>query len=260
MAGAIQASVAEKAITLTMRRACAGAILLLSLAVWPAQAAEVLVRTFPLAWGGTVAVENVYGSIQVEGWDKAAVEIIVIQAEGARSARIEVEADPAALAIRTRYPAGSDEPAPVEYWLRVPRQVALQALTTINGSIRVERVEGSVEAVTVNGDIELNGVAGAIVARTVNGTIGAALRGLAALPVPVELESVNGNLWLGLAPRLAAEVEMRTITGGFDSEFPLVASASEPDTVRAVVGQGGPRLHLETVRGHIHLFRIETEL
>lgn len=235
-------------------------ILLVSLAVAPAQAGEVLARNFPLAWGGTVAVENVYGSIQVEGWDQAAVELVVIQAEGARKAYIEIKDDQTALHIRTRYPAGEGEPAPVDYWLRVPRQLALQTLTTVNGSIRVERVEGAIKAGTVNGDIELNGVAGAIVARTVNGTIGAALRGLASLPLPVELETIHGDLWLGLAPQLSADIEMRTLMGNFDSEFPLVVSSAAPDSVRALVGQGGPRLRLQTVRGHIHLFRIETEL
>lgn len=243
-----------------MMRVSAWGILLVSLLVWPVQAEELLVRTFPLAWGSTVMVENVYGSIQVEGWDQAAVEFMAIQGEGAGKAHIEIKDDQTTLHIRTRYPAGGGEPAPVDYWLRVPRQLALQTLATVNGSIRVERVEGGIEAGTVNGDIELNGVAGAIVAHTVNGTIGVALRGLATLPVPVELETINGDLWLGLGPRLSADVEMRTLIGRFDSEFPLVVSGATPDSVRALVGQGGPRLRLETVRGHIHLFRIETEL
>jgi len=109
---------------------------------------------FPLQPGGTVRVENVQGDIAVEAWDRAEVEVSVIKtASGAgghpEDVRIAVERGEGTLTLRTLYPGQSEEPVRVDYHLRVPRQVRLDHLQTVEGNITVRNLEGSVDARTL---------------------------------------------------------------------------------------------------------------
>lgn len=244
-----------------------GLLLLLTGGAGPAagQQRETWTARYPLAAGGRVAVTNVQSSIWVEGWDRDEVELTVWKTAagtGALLAEVEIAVEPRldSLTVRTLYPGQSDRPVRVDYRLRVPRQVRLEGLHTVNGNIRVRDLEGSVEARTLNGDIEQTGIAGSVVARTVNGDVSLALR---ALPDPggtLELETINGDLNLLLPPQANAELELSTVAGRIESALLLPTRGAAGTPLRVRLGRGGLRVRLRTVRGIIRVGENEDAL
>ena len=215
---------------------------------------KVWTTNYPLAPGGEVAVTNVQGSIVVEGWDRPEVELTAVQlvSAGSTEAAIGVERGRDRLAVRTLYPAENPEPVEVNYFLRVPRQVRLQELLTVNGDIQVRNVEGAVAARTLNGNIEQEGTVGSVRARALNGNIHLAVRALPSRKDELNLETINGHIQLLLPSRTDADLEMNTVAGRVESQLLFTASDTPGDNaLRARLGRGGSRVRLRTVRGNI---------
>ncbi len=251
-----------------MRKAALGglAILLLSgalLAPLPAEAKSgderIWSATYPLKPGGRVQVANVQGSITVEGWDRAEIEVTAVQTPGTAEGGepvVGVERGPDWISLRTLYPADGAEPVRLDYYLRVPRQVLLDELLTVNGRVRVRDIEGRVVARTLNGDIEQERIAGSVTARALNGSIRLALRALPGRSAELSLETVNGDLLVLVPPRADADLELSTVAGRVENQFVLTASDSgsaDGGMRRARLGRGGPTLKLRTVRGNIRI-------
>ena len=214
---------------------------------------------FPLQPGGTVRVENVQGDITVEAWDRAEVDVSVLKTAPSagghpEDVRIAVERGEATLTLRTLYPGQSEEPVRVDYHLRVPRQVRLDHLQTVEGNITVRNLEGSVDARTLNGNIEQTNITGSVAARAVNGSIAVSLR---ALPEPtdtVHLETISGDLFLALPPEVNADLKMVTVAGRVDSRYAYSVSEVPGDSSRKIrLGRGGAQVSLRTVRGNIRV-------
>jgi len=214
---------------------------------------------YPLPAGGNVSVENVQGEISVEGWDRAEVEITAAkigqgQDDHLGDVRVETELGIASLAIRTVYPPHMDKPVRVDYRLRVPRQVHLASLRTVEGNIAVHSVEGAVEARTLSGNIVEMGITGRVTARALTGSIMVSLKALPAGTRPLLLDTVNGNIDLLLPPRPNADLELNTLDGSIQSNYAFQASTMPGDTTRRTrLGRGGVTVSLRTVRGSIRV-------
>jgi DUF4097 and DUF4098 domain-containing protein YvlB len=214
---------------------------------------------YTLPPGGRLAVENVHGALDVEGWDRAEVEVQVTKTafgSGDRldDVRIAVEVGRRSLTFRTLYPGDLDEPIQVNYRLRVPRQARLERLQTLEGDITVRDVEGVVDARSLDGDINQINVTGSVVARTVNGNIAVWLRAMPEGVGPLLLDTVNGNLELLMPSRPNADLELSTVAGRVESPYLLAVSSVPGDTTRRTrLGQGGVRVSLRTVRGNIRV-------
>lgn len=223
-------------------------------------------KNFPLPAGGQVSVENVQGSVSVEGWDRAEVEAVVAMTthgsgERLYDVKVAVETTDGALAFHTLYPQSLDEPVRVDYRLRVPRQVVLKQLSTLEGNITVRDVEGSVEARSLHGDIEQANVAGPVQARALTGNITVRLSALPEANTPLVLETVNGNVQLLLPPQPNADLELKTVAGRIVGTYVFQASSVPGDSTRHVrLGRGGARIVLRTVRGNIQVGEREAAL
>lgn len=217
----------------------------------------------PLAPAGSVAVENVQGDIAVEAWDRAEVEVTVAKRASGPGAnpdevRIEVDSQDRSLTLRTIYPQQSDDTVRVDYRLRVPRQVRLERLRTVEGSITVRGIEGSVNAHTLNGNIEQRNVSGNVVARAMNGNVLVSLRALPEKDGAIQMDTVNGHLFLVLPPQASADLQLSTVAGRISCDYPTSVSQLLGDTSRrARVGQGGVQVRLRTVRGNISVAESE---
>ncbi|MFB3924088.1 MAG: DUF4097 domain-containing protein [Terriglobia bacterium] len=217
----------------------------------------------PLPPAGSLTVENVQGDITVEAWDRAEVEVAVVKTATGPSAnpddaQVEVESQDRSVTLRTIYPKPSEDPVRVDYLLRVPRQVHLDRLQTVDGSIIVRAVEGTVNAHTLNGNIEQRGVSGSVVARAMNGNILVALRALPDRKGSVRMDTVSGHLVLVLPPHADADLQLSTVSGRIDSNYALAVSEVPGDSSRrARVGQGGVPIRLRTVRGNIRVVASE---
>ncbi len=234
---------------------------LLALTGIPVLAFEQVVSTarYPFPPGARLAVENVQGNIEVEAWDRAEIEVTSIKTAlgpGSRvdDVRIAFDFGRRGLTIRTIYLSDSEAPVRVDYRLRVPRQVRLDHLRTVEGDIHVRDVEGSVDARTLNGSIEGLDVTGRVLASAINGNVAVSFRALPERTAPLRLETLNGNVDLVLPASANADLELSTVAGRVEGNYVFVASAIPGDnTRRARVGQGGVLVRLRTVRGNIRL-------
>lgn len=220
---------------------------------------HVWVGRFALAPGGKVAVENVQGTLAVEGWDRAEVELTVTKTALAptdrlNDVRVSVKSGEKSLTFRTVYPNDLAEPIRVDYRLRVPRLVRLESLRTLVGDITVRDVEGIVDARSLHGNITQENVAGSVVAQALTGNVAVSLRALPGPSAPMLLDTVNGNVELLLPPRANADLELRTVSGRIEGNYIFEASAVPGDrTRRTRVGRGGVRMRLSTIRGNIRV-------
>jgi len=223
-------------------------------------------KRFELPPGGHVSVVNVHGSVLVEGWDRAEVEATVAMRSEAPTDQLDdvqvaVEARRGGVAFHTLYPSDLDTPIRVDYRLRVPRQVRLDELSTLEGDIVVHDVEGTMEAHNLHGDIEGINVSGSVVAHALTGNILISLRALPDRGLPFTLATLNGNVDLLMPAQANADLELSTVAGNIVGDYPFqVSSVPGDSTRRAQVGAGGVRVEMRTVRGNIRVGQRDEDL
>lgn len=227
-------------------------------AAFSAPAGEVFERQVPLAAGGTFSLVNVNGSVHVQGWEAERVEIRAVKTarssgRDADRVRILVENTPDSVSVRTEYPRARGVDVSVDFLVRVPYRSLLSRVETVNGTVRVQGVEGGGTLRTVNGNIEIFDAGGRFNARSTNGSIQAELRFLPDGP-PVTLETVNGSILLALPGDASAELDVRSVNGDFASDLPLLLRGQDGQRqFRGRVGHGGGEVRLRTVNGGIRV-------
>jgi DUF4097 and DUF4098 domain-containing protein YvlB len=131
----------------------------------------------PLTSGGTVSVESFNGSIELQGWEQNSVEVAGTKSASSQSAldaiKIDIDAAPGSVRIRAVRPPDFYRNMGVRFSIRVPRKALLDLVSSSNGRIRLEDVEGSARLHTSNGSIRVGRFKGELEARTSNGTIDA---------------------------------------------------------------------------------------
>jgi hypothetical protein len=217
-------------------------------------------QTYPLAAGGRFLLENVTGSVQVEGWDRDAVEVRAVKITKSdpidlSEVKVEVQSQPGQVSVRTRYPRGEGADVAVEYHIYVPSRVLLSSVKTVNGSVSVHGIEGIGELHSVNGDVEVLKSSGCFSAQTTNGNLHLELSGLRD-GIPMNLETVNGSVLLGLPSTAAANLIVLNLNGEFSSELPVKPSQRGSSRgFRGKIGMGGDEITLRTINGGVHLIR-----
>jgi hypothetical protein len=222
---------------------------------------ETFVKTYPLTSGGSFLLENVNGSVRVEGWSRDEVEVRAIKTAVADvrdldRVTIEVRREPGQVAVHTRYPQGQGVEVAVEYLIHVPYRVLLGNVQTVNGSVVVSGVDGQGDLRSVNGNVEVLDSSGRFNARTTNGDLHLELRRLAD-DGPMDIETINGSVVLGLPSDVQANLNVLNMNGDFSSELAMTASMGTPASrvFRARLGSGGGQISVRTVNGGIHLIR-----
>lgn len=220
---------------------------------------ETWTGTYSLAATGELRVENVQGSIWVEGWDRSEVEVRAVLRSPAPFAAVEVlvEREADALRFRTLHrpqdPDVNPEPgAQVDYHIRAPRQAELH-LRTVTGNITVRDLEGAVEVRTLAGRVEQLGLAGPVRARVLNGDIRLEARQLPEPPGGIDLETVQGSVALLLPARPDAELRVSTLAGRIESPYLFATSDAADSSSQVRLGRGRTRIRLRTVRGNIEI-------
>ncbi len=236
---------------------------------------------------GTLIVDNVFGSIEVQGSDRADIEMTARRtiraksAERVERAKTEVKLDMKAtgndvdiyvdgpfrcqiqdctgirerdLGYRVQY----------DFVLRVPRRIGLTAKTVTGGDVTIRGVDGDFDVRNVNGKVTMESVAGSGRASTVNGpvTVGFARNPSGAC----SFRTINGDVEASFRDGLAADLRLKTMHGDAYSDFATTGLPSEPvtrETARgktifkrggatgARVGKGGPEIRCETLNGDI---------
>ena len=229
------------------------------------QAVEEIERSFQLAPGQEIVVENRNGGISYEAWDGDEVVIRAVkQVRGLipyfskwAAERVGIEINQVSSGVRAvhRFDLAWFTLATVvvHFDVRVPRgwegDVSLRTsngrvvardlhgdarLRTSNGAIVVERQSGSLAAKTSNGRIELKEVSGVVEAETSNGAV---IVDGATLTQTGRLRTSNGAVSLRARLERGASYEVRTSNGR------VTLALAEPDV----------QLDLQTSNGEIEL-------
>jgi len=222
-------------------------------------------QTYALTPDGRVELDNINGAVHISTWDQNEVKVDAIKYADAKDrlddARIEIDSGKEYLSIRTTYRdhdltfnlGSRNNPPSVEYTLTVPRTVRLDEIKLINGSLDVTGVTGEVHASCINGRLEAHNLTGRAELSTIHGHLDAKFDQLSG--TSVELRSVNGPLELTIPSDSKAEIEASTVSGGIDNDFGLHVNHHRfvGHDLRGELGNGGPRIKLENVNGHIEI-------
>jgi hypothetical protein len=223
---------------------------------------ETFHRVYPLTAGGSFVLENVNGSVHVDGWDREEVEVSAVKTstnESRDMQQVKIEVDnskPGQIAVHTLYPKGEGAEVAVEYHVHVPYRVLLGSIGTVNGSVIVRGVEGGGELRSVNGNVEVSNSSGRFSERTTNGDIRLELHELLE-GGPMNLETVNGSVLLGLPAGARADLKVLSMNGDVYSELPVprISGALTPHAFKAKLGNGGGEISVRTVNGGIRLLQ-----
>ena len=247
--------------------------------------------THPLDAGGRVSVESFNGSIEVVGWEQNSVEINGTKHASFRRTlediKVDVDSTPAAIRIHASHPDGFHN-AGVRFSIRVPRKAVLELISssngridvdgvegnarlhTSNGGIRVQRLKGNLEAETSNGSIETQELTGNANLRTSNGAVrgdasGGSFEAVtsngrievrltdSASTWPVRLHSSNGHIELSLDSKELPEVRASTSNSSILLRLPASANARvRAYTSHSPVSSEFDELHADGERRRTH--------
>jgi hypothetical protein len=206
-------------------------------------------QSYALQPGGTFELQNVNGTVEVQGWDRDVVEVHAVKTAKLKESdlervSIEVNSNGAGVSIATRYPQNEGVEVAVEYTIHVPRRIA-----------GVDDVE---ELRTVNGNIEVYGADSTVRARTTNGNVRLELSHVHGIRETIA-ETTNGSLILALPADSQADLEARCLNGNFLSELPVTMEGSlKPREMHGKLGQGGVPIKLHTINGGIRVVALRT--
>lgn len=244
---------------------------------------------------GELSLDNVFGSIRIEGTEGAQVELTANKTIKATTKdKVQQAKDEVKLDIKEKgnaidiYVDGPfrcqcrdgrgykwrDPGYEVQYdfVLKVPRRTRLVLNTVNDGDILVKGVEGRFEVSNVNGKVELADMSGSGRAGTVNG--GLKVTFLKNPSDDCSFSTINGEVELALREGLSAEFNLKTMNGEAFSDFetlslPARAGKAEKhegkfvyhhdQSTRVRAGKGGPVLTCDTLNGNIYLRKYKAD-
>ncbi len=210
-----------------------------------------------------LSLSNLNGGAVVTGWDRDAIEVTASKStsgprENLDDVKVKCDMDSDHLQIEVDYDElfdrdddWDDDGVTVEFEIRVPRGIEIDAVELINGSLEITDVTGDVEASSVNGAVAGKQLGGVVRLSTVNGDV--SLSNVIGDDA-IRLSSVNGSVTLTLPNKVNAKISASTVHGDVrgDLGHGVTHSGSSMD---AVIGTGGRRIELGTVNGDIKIRR-----
>jgi len=222
-------------------------------------------QTYHLKPDGTLELNNINGTVRIEGWDKDEVEVRAVKTTTDKESKldmvsIDVNSSPDSLSISTRYPQEEGVEVAVEYTVHVPRHALLKHINTVNGTLRVKDLDSVGDLHTVNGNIEVYESSGNLHAHTTNGNVYVELKHPADSR-STQAETTNGSVLLAIPADSQADLEARCMNGSFSTELPFVMEgASQPRVLRGRLGKGGSAIKLGTVNGAIRVVALRSTI
>lgn len=236
------------------------------------KAQDTWTRTYTLADQGRLELINVNGRITAEPAtdDKVTVEgrrtakASTDEAAKEKLAKLEIREEVSGDRIRveSRPPRmngfGGLE---VEWTIKVPKGVVVD-LRTVNGGIRINRLQGEVHAKTTNGGVRGKDLGTQILeASSVNGGIEVEFTRPLESDASVEVETVNGGVQLGLMADSKATISARAVNGGVSvTDLPVEKqeqsnSFESKRRLEGTLNGGGAKVHVSTTNGGIRITR-----
>lgn len=216
-------------------------------------------RVVALPPGKSLAIEITVGSIRIDGWDRADVEITVERHTPATAQLallpIVIDDTPSRVAVRVlQADAGTDPLVRSDVTVRVPRAATIERVQVLEGRIAVSRFNGSVTADIRRGSIDGQDLSGTLRLESGIGSVvltGARLSAGGLL----RLRAFNGDVRLTLAERPAdARIMALALNGTITSQIPLTMKDTwGPRWGETTLGKGEPVISLDVVTGAIEI-------
>lgn len=226
-----------------------------------------------VAQGDAIEIRGVNGDVRAEF--TSGDEVVVTAVKRARRSdpddvEIEVVEHAGGFTICAVYPSDGRRPnecrrgggrnsmrdndVSVHFTVQVPAGVVFEG-HTVNGDVDVRDLQSDVVVGTVNGSIDLE-TSGVAEASTVNGSIDARM-GRADWTGGLEFSTVNGGITLAVPEGFGAELDVRTVNGHIETDFPVTMTGRfNRRRFQGTIGGGGRDLELSTVNGSIRILRL----
>ncbi len=151
---------------------------------------------------------------------------------------------------------------------RVPRHADVELQTINDGEIIVSNLIGTLELYNTNGPITARNISGSVIAESVNDTIDIGFVSLDPDNAS-SMESINGDLILGLPNGVGVTTQLDTSQGEIYSDFEVEVQPAEPVVERdedddrvsiyiesvivANINGGGPVVRMKSLHGDINI-------
>jgi hypothetical protein len=204
----------------------------------------------------SLAVDNIFGSIEVAGGSGQEVEMVIVKTIRAKSQErllkakeeviLDISQDGNDLLLFVDGPFRSKEEDRPSRWksteirerrhpgyevqydfkLKVPREIDLDIRTVTDGTIKVDNIAGDFVVRHVNGPIEMTAIAGSGKVQTVNG--GVRVLFSRAPSAACSFKTINGKLEVYFPEGLKADFRLKTFNGEIYSDFPVTYLPAQP--------------------------------
>lgn len=146
----------------------------------------------------------------------------------------------------------------VHFTVEVPTGVRLD-LIGIDAAITAAAT-APIRAKTLNGDVTAVTAMGPIYAETMNGSVDARMSSLSGID-SVVVKTMNGDAWLFLPEQVSAQVDVSTVNGAIDTDFPALQNpgTAPRKRVRAALGEGTTPVRVRTMNGTAAIRRLDAE-
>jgi len=248
-------------------------------------------KTFNIAPGGTLDVDNYKGTIHVTASDSNQVTIDVnknFEGDDAdrkwwmENVEVNFRNESNRVSVEVKYPqwgcnfcwVGHDYTAAVELEIRVPRHINVQ-LESYKPDIRVAGIQGDIRIKSYKSPIEITDTTGTVRIDTYKETVklrNVNLRGplevksykadaeidARSLGESVTLENEKGNIVLRVPANTGMDVDYDgSRRASFSSDFAMTSQTGSFDSsFRGKINQGGTRVRLRTGKGSVSLEKI----
>lgn len=235
-------------------------------------------KSYRVGADGAVNIRNVSGNIAITGYDGDAVTVSGYK-EGRDRDKVEVEdlSSGNNVDVRVKYPerCWNDCNASVRFEVRVPRSLRLNFdkvstasgdidvtgvqgrihVNTASGDVKVENVTGTVSASTASGEMRVRNVSGAVNAQSASGDVEVDIAQLEGSD-NMKFSTASGDVNVKMPSNLDADVEMSSVSGKVETDFPLEVKEQRygpGSNARGRLGNGSRRLQISTVSGNVSL-------
>jgi hypothetical protein len=145
-----------------------------------------------------------------------------------------------------------------EYEIKVPENLAIEIESGCERSneISIENMKNEIDIKNCH-DIKLKNVTGPLILSTISGNIDITFSGISS-EKPFSVNTISGDIDITLPVKTAADLQLRTINGGFYSDFELTDSQKNlkkigGNELNFPLNGGGFKFDIVTVSGNIYL-------
>lgn len=204
----------------------------------------------------SLAVDNIFGSIEVTGTSRKNIELVAVKTIRAKSQEkllkakeeviLDISQEGNDLLLFVDGPFRSKEERRPTRWrdaesrerrhpgyevhydfkVEVPREIDIDLRTITAGTIKVGNIAGDFLVRHVNGPIEMTSIAGSGEAKTVNG--GVRVLFSRAPAAACSFKTINGKLEVYFPESLKADFRLKTFNGEVYSDFPVTYLPAQP--------------------------------